>query len=101
MTFSCNQRKSILTNDSWRRRLAELIDAACVAHEMDLNAFVFMPNHVHLLIYPRQPDPQIGRFLAAFKQPFSKFVKQIFGNQSKLLTDLIVLERPGKSCFRF
>jgi len=51
LTFSCYRQKPLLANDAWRRELAGLIDAACVEAEFDLNAFVFMPEHIHLLIY--------------------------------------------------
>ena len=92
----------MLTNDTWRRELARLIDAACLEAEFDLTAFVFMPEHIHLLIYPKPENPRIGTFLARFKQPFSKYVKEILiAKQSNLLSDLTVHQRPGKTCFRF
>ena len=43
---------------------------------MDLVAFVFMPEHVHLLVYPRLPKPDLGLYLSRIKQPFSKQIKQ-------------------------
>jgi putative transposase len=63
---------------------------------------VFMPEHVHLLIVPRQKGPEIGKLLARFKQPFSKYVKEMLvENHARLLADLTIRERPGKSSFRF
>jgi REP element-mobilizing transposase RayT len=38
---------------------------------MELLGFVFMPEHVHLPVYPRSPNPSISRYLARPKQPFS------------------------------
>jgi putative transposase len=68
---------------------------------MLLVGFVFMPDHVHLLVYPTLPNPQIDLYLAAFKQPFSREIKQILRAQrSPLLDELMVRERPGKECFR-
>ena len=69
---------------------------------MELATFVFMPEHVHLLVNPLQLAPDIGLFLARLKQPFSKQIKQILvESKSPLLDQLTVLERPGKTCFRF
>lgn len=101
-TFSCFQRRPLLTNNDWRRRLARHIDAACDAQQIDLVAFVYMPEHIHLLTCPRQPDPNLGRFLAQIKQPFSKEIKELLiEHQSLLLNTLVVQERPGKFCFRY
>ena len=45
LTFSCYKRMPLLTNDLWRRLLAESIDEAADARQFHLNAFVFMPEH--------------------------------------------------------
>ncbi len=56
LTFSCYHRLPILTNNDWRERLARCIDTAGQQTGMELAAFVFMPEHVHLLVVP---TPQI------------------------------------------
>lgn len=102
LTFSCYQRWPLLTNDAWREQLAECIDSACREKEVQLAAFVFMPEHVHLLVVPNGNEPVIDRLLARIKQPFSKWVKQqLLDGKSPLLKRLTVQERPGKTCFRF
>lgn len=102
LTFSCYRRKQLLTTDTGRVKLAEFIDAANQAAGMNLVAFVFMPEHVHLLVFPTQPEPDFPRYLAGIKQPFSCWVKQrLLKLNSPLLKGLTVQERPGKSCFRF
>ena len=69
---------------------------------MHLAAFVFMPEHVHLMVVPTGGEPAIDRYLARIKQPFSKWVKQqLLERKSPLLDRLTVQERPGRSCFRF
>ncbi len=50
LTFSCYHRWKLLTNDPWRVFLARAIDDAFVAENCCLAAFVFMPEHVHLLM---------------------------------------------------
>jgi putative transposase len=102
LTFSCYNRQPLLTNDTWRHQLARCIDAAGEELEMRLAAFVFMPEHVHLLVVPMNPEPAIDDYLARIKQPFSKWVKQqLRASKSPLLNKLTVRERPGKTCFRF
>ncbi len=102
LTFSCYRRMPILMNEDWRARLSRHVDSAVERTSFELVAFVFMPEHVHLLVYPTVPEPEIGRLLAFVKQPFSKEIKQILvESKSELLERLTVRERPGKVCFRY
>jgi putative transposase len=92
----------LLTNDTWREILARCIEAACKETSFELVGFVFMPEHVHLIVYPTSPNPSVSFCLARIKQPFSKQIKEILAEQhSQLLSKLTVQERPGKTCFRF
>jgi putative transposase len=101
-TFSCYLRQPLLTNDSWQQQLSRSIDQANREQSFQLVAFVYMPEHVHLLVYPTLPEPDIGLYLARVKQPFSKQIKQLLEQvRSPLLQKLTVRERPGKFCFRF
>lgn len=102
LTFSCYLRLPVLTNDAWRAYLASSIDKACEEKFWLLLAFVFMPEHVHLLVSPTTENPQIDRLLAAIKRPCSAAVKRdLIQEQSRLLDRLTIRERPGKMCFRF
>jgi putative transposase len=42
LTFSCYHRRPLLTNDVWRRMLAESVNRAIEGHRYRLTAFVFM-----------------------------------------------------------
>jgi putative transposase len=102
LTFSCYHRLPLLTNNQWRERLARCIDAAGQRTSIELAAFVFMPEHVHLLVVPTSAEPAIGDYLALIKQPFSKSIKELLvSTQSPLVDRLTIQERPGKTCFRF
>ena len=102
LTFSTYRRMPFLTNDHWRTELSRGVDQANEVHQFELAAFVYMPEHVHLLVFPLTTQPDIGAYLAATKQPFSRFVhSQLEEAKSPLLKKLIVRERPGKFCFRF
>lgn len=71
LTFSCYRRMPLLTNDVWWKRLGRFVDEALAASAMQLVTFVFMPEHVHLVVDPLESEPNIGGLLAKIKQPFS------------------------------
>jgi len=102
LTFSCYRRMPLLTNDIWRRMLAESLDRALLGYRFRLVAFVFMPEHVHLLVYPEGPEPRLDLLLKAIKRPFSTRIKRMLAEaRSPLLERLTVRERPGVTAFRF
>ncbi len=72
------------------------MDVANSTWRWELVAFVFMPEHVHLLANPLESDPDIGAYLQPIKQPFSRAIHGIFEQyNSKLLSKLIVRDRPS------
>jgi putative transposase len=102
LTFSCYRRLPLLTNDAWRTNLSRAIDDAGEACHVDLVGFVFMPEHVHLLVLPHGCKEDVSTFLAALKRPVSVAAKaDLEARRSPLLKRLTVRERPGKECFRF
>ena len=102
LTFSCFRRMPLLTNDPWRYMLARSIDAAMIECQFQLVAFVFMPEHVHLLVNPLQPKPDLAAFLTAIKRPYSSQIRQLLeAGSAPLLKTLTVRERPGKEVFRY
>ncbi|REJ65202.1 MAG: hypothetical protein DWQ31_18850 [Planctomycetota bacterium] len=102
LTFSCYGRLPLLTNDRWRAMLSICIDRAIARHHFGLAAFVYMPEHVHLLVWPKEPDARIHRLLKGIKQPLSHRVRTILDEQrSRLRERLTVQERPDKTVFRF
>ncbi len=102
LTFSCFQRRPLLTNQTWTAILAQSVSAACQEKCFDLVAFVFMPAHVHLLVVPATRGAKVSGLLARIKQPTSKRVRALIeADNSPLVDQLTVEERPGKKCFRF
>lgn len=102
LTFSCYRRLPLLTNDVWRHLLSQHIDRALERHSYRLVAFVFMPEHVHLLVYPLPQAPTISLLLTGIKRPFSVRVKQMLLNvNSPLVKQLTIQQRPGVTAFRF
>jgi putative transposase len=71
LTFSCLQRRPLLTNHQWRCLLSECIDRATERHGFGLLAFVYMPEHVHLLVVPDSAASGVDELLKAIKRPYS------------------------------
>ena len=102
LTFSCYRRLPLLTNDSWRCLLSEAIERATDRHGYRLAAFVYMPEHVHLLVVPGSTATTIDRLLSAIKRPFSFRIKRLLVElKSPLLDKLTIRQRPGVETFRF
>ncbi len=102
LTFSCFHRYSLLTNDLWCSWLAESIRKACNNCRVALWAYVFMPEHVHLLVKPRDELYDISRFLKAVKKPVSERIgRQLREGPDKLLLDLTVRRGRRGDVFRF
>ncbi len=102
LTFSCYRRLPLLTNDEWRHLLAEGLDRAVCGQSCRLIAYVFMPEHVHILVQPTTDDVRIDLLLKAIKRPFSSRIKRLLEqSDSPLLARLTVRERPGVQGFRF
>ena len=82
--------------------LARCLDQANAECHVQLVAFVFMPEHVHLLTYFQDDQPNLSLYLARIKQPFSKQVRiELEEHEPDQLKSMMVQERPGKTCFRF
>jgi putative transposase len=91
-----------LTSDTWGSMLSDSVDRATQRHGYSLMAFVYMPEHVHLLVFPRDAASRIDELLRAIKRPFSYRVKQmLLETGSPLLRQLTVRQRPNVEVFRF
>jgi putative transposase len=92
----------LLTDDSWREPFSRSIQRACERHRYQLLAFVYMPEHVHLLVWPRHDASRIEDLLRAIKRPYSAQIKQRLREAgSSLLGRLTIRQRPGVMTFRY
>lgn len=71
LTYSCFQRLPLLSKDRTRGWVVEVLHDVRAKFAFDLWAYVLMPEHVHLLIWPRQAPYEMRRILAALKRPVS------------------------------
>ncbi len=72
LTFSTFNRNPFLLDDLACQWLCYSISNARRKHHFSLWAYVFMPDHVHLLIYPNLPDYDMGRISGSIKMPVSR-----------------------------
>ena len=72
LTFSCFHQRPFLSRRRSRQWMIEAISDSRTKHRFALWAYVLMPEHVHLLIWPTQPEYSISRILSSLKQPVAK-----------------------------
>lgn len=103
LTFSCYRRLAMLTDDRDCHSLAAAIDRALPLHQFCLSAFVFMPEHVHLLVWPQDPrHAAVSAFLKSLKMSASTRIKaRLAVDDPDQVLALTIRERPGKDVFRF
>jgi putative transposase len=102
LTYSCFQRLPLLSKDRTRGWVADALRDARGPLDIDLWAYVIMPEHVHLLLRPRPEVYRMKRILAALKRPVSVRAKAhlVATNNTRWLQRLTV--RQGeREVFRF
>src|SRR5258708_4755384 len=72
LTFSCFHKFPLLSKERTCSWLADAIDQARRDLEYSLWAYVFMPDHVHLVIYPQRPVYNTSDFLKVVKESVSR-----------------------------
>jgi len=102
LTFSCYRRLPLLTQDSRCSWLAESIDRSLEKHVMALWAYVFMPDHVHLLVRPRTDIYDISGFLRSIKNASAKRILNRLREERSSILDELRTRGPGAdSLYRF
>ena len=84
LTFSTYHRKPYLKNDQICELLAKRINEAAKKLNFAVLAYVFMPDHVHLLIRPMNEIYDMSKILKSVKQGPSCSAK----NRGWIVTDL-------------
>ena len=72
LTFSCYKRFQFLSRDRTRQWFVDAMIDARKRFPIDLWAYVIMPEHVHLLVYPREPKVEIGRIVGTIKEAVAR-----------------------------
>ncbi len=102
LTFSCYQRLPLLTDHRRCAVLSAQIDRAVGKQGFELVAFVYMPEHVHLIVFPVESDATVSSLLFAIKRPSSyRFKRMMLERNDHWVDRLTIRERPGRTTFRF
>ena len=82
LTFSCYHKYPFLSKERTCLWLAEQLEIVCRDLEYDLWAYVFMPDHVHLVVYPRLKEYDTSVFLKRLKEPVSRKAVQFLKSEA-------------------
>jgi len=93
LTFSCFQRLPLLNRDRSREWFVEALDSTRKRWPIDLWAWVIMPEHVHLLVAPNEPDVSVGAFQGEIKEYVARrAIKWLESNSPQWIPRLTIRE---------
>ena len=101
LTFSCFHHRQFLAEEFARHQLAEAISFARERHDFALWAYVFMPNHVHLLIRPRREAYSMSHILRDIKEQPSRRVIRHWRNNTPWRLKLLQARQGKRLVHRF
>lgn len=90
LTFSCYRRLPLFENNAVKDAFVEQLDSTRTRTRFRLLAWVIMPEHVHVLIWPRLPEYPVAKVTWWLKRDFAK---RVIARWREL--DAPVLERIG------
>ena len=74
LTFSCYKNRKFLLDEQACMFLVDAVNMARKKHGLKVWAYVFMPDHLHLLIYPESDNYSISAILLSIKQSVARRV---------------------------
>ena len=93
LTFSCYRHFAFLGRDRTREWFCAALDEARTEFAYQLWAYVVMPEHVHLLVYPDDAPELMSAFLQAVKEPVArKAIRYLKVHGSQCLARVTVRE---------
>lgn len=72
LTFSCFRRRKFLSKDRTRKYFVEAVERARKTHNFHLWAYVIMPEHVHMIIFPLNEKYNMSTIQQSIKQSVSR-----------------------------
>ena len=102
LTYSCHQRLRLLSKDRSRQWVVDTIRAARIEMNFAVWAYVIMPEHVHILVYPKSHVYDMGHIMVALKKPVAVAARRHL--EETHATDWIrrlSVTYPSRTVFRF
>lgn len=101
LTFSCYRHRPYLSKHLTRKWLIEAIELSRTKWNFLVWAYVIMPDHVHLIVYPGRDQYSISGFIKTVKQSVSRKARFFLeANNPSALKEMIV-KRGEKYTFRY
>ena len=72
LTYSCYRRRKFLAKDRTREYFVHAVEKARDIHGFHLWAYVIMPEHVHMIIFPPHEKYDVGSIQKSIKQSVSR-----------------------------
>jgi len=102
LTFSCLHKLPLLSRDETRTWFIEALSHARRLHDFKLLAYVLMPDHAHVLLFPNRATYFIPKILQSIKEPVSrKAMNDLRRNAPERLERLAVTWPDGRIEHRF
>jgi putative transposase len=102
LTFSCFGRQAFLMRERAREWLLDALRRALLLHDFSVWAWVFMPEHAHLLVHPRRESYSISAFLKSVKQPVTHAAVAHLRNYAPAFLERMCDVQPdGTASYRF
>jgi putative transposase len=102
LTFSCFQRRPFLNRDRTRTWFVEAVNRARRIHDFHVWAWVIMPEHAHLLIWPTQPEYSISGIWKSIKLSVARKAIQNLQRESPAGLEQLTDRQPnGRVHYRF
>ena len=102
LTFSCHLRLPLLNRDRTRQWFVEALAKARARYRFELWAYVIMPEHAHVRLFPTAENYSIPSILKAIKQPVARRATNYLRiHAPDFLQKLKVIRPGGRVEYRF
>ena len=102
LTFSCIHRLPLLSRDRTRQWFVEALETTRHRRNLALWAYVIMPEHVHVIVWPRDPVCKVSLIRTALKVPVQrKALAFLRHNAPDFLEQLRDAQPNGEVHYRF
>jgi len=101
LTFSCYRGIALLSKDRTRQWFVDGLAHARGRQHFDLWAWVIMPEHVHLLICPRELTYKMEAILPSIKKPVSQRALQFLHEHAPEFLEKLTVRNRNRTYRRF
>jgi putative transposase len=101
LTFSCYHHRPYFSKDRTCLWFVEALDQARNSLSYGLWAYVIMPEHVHLIVWPTLEKYDISEFLKSIKQSVSRKARLFLKRNNPIAINNMTVKQKDREVFRF